>query len=127
MTRPMANAGIYFHTRFQESGWPKHGYEAQVNNSHRDPKKTGSLYAVSNVDKANHQDNEWFTEEIIVRGKNVVIKVNGETTVDFTEADDRQPGKDFTRILDEGTFAFQAHDPGSEVRFRNIMVKKLPQ
>ena len=79
---------------------------------------------MSNVDKANHKDDEWYTEEIIVRGKRIVIKVNGETTVDFTEAEDRKPGSDFTRILSEGTFAFQAHDPGSEVHFRNIMVKK---
>ena len=128
MTKPGANAGIYFHTKYQETGWPKHGYEAQVNATHGDPKKTGSLYAVSNVDKANHNDNEWYTEEIIVNGKNIKIVVNGETVVDFTEEDDRQPGKDFTRVLspEGGTFAFQAHDPKSEVHFRNIMVKKLP-
>ena len=128
LTKPGANAGIYFHTRYQEEGWPKHGYEAQVNATHRDPKKTGSLYAVENTDKANHKDNEWFTEEIIVSGRNIKIIVNGETVVDFTEEEDRQAGKDFTRILDKngGTFAFQAHDPQSEVHFRKIMVKKLP-
>ena len=128
MTKPGANAGIYFHTKYQETGWPKHGYEAQVNATHRDPKKTGSLYAVSNVDKANHKDNEWYTEEIIVNGKNIKIIVNGDTVVDFTEEDDRVAGKDFTRILSKegGTFAFQAHDPQSEVHFRKIMVKRLP-
>lgn len=126
MTKPGSNAGIYFHSKFQESGWPKFGYEAQVNNTHGDPKKTGSLYAVENVLKAPAKDNEWFTEEIIVKGRNIVIKVNGETLVDFTEQPDRQAGKDFTRKLDQGTFAFQAHDPKSEVHFRNIRVKKLP-
>ena len=128
MTKPGANAGIYFHTKYQEEGWPKHGYEAQVNATHRDPKKTGSLNAVVNTEKANHKDNEWFTEEIIVDGRNIKIIVNGETVVDFTEEEDRQAGKDFTRILskDGGTFAFQAHDPQSEVHFRKIMVKKLP-
>ncbi len=128
MTTPGSNSGIYFHTKYQESGWPKFGYEAQVNATHGDPKKTGSLYAVKNVDKANHKDNEWYTEEIIVEGKRIRIKVGGETVVDFTEEADRKAGSDFTRILDKegGTFAFQAHDPGSEVRFRNIRVKKLP-
>ncbi len=128
MTKPGANAGIYFHTKYQDTGWPKHGYEAQVNATHGDPKKTGSLYAVQNVDKANHEDNEWYTEEIIVNGRNIKIIVNGETVVDFTEEEDRLAGEQFTRILSKegGTFAFQAHDPKSEVHFRKVMVKKLP-
>ena len=126
MTRPRSNSGIYFHTKFQDKGWPKFGYEAQVNNTGGDPKRTGSLYAVKNVTEAPAKDNEWFTEEIIVEGKRIQIKVNGKTLVDFTEEPDRQPGKNFTRILSEGTFAFQAHDPGSEVHYRNIQVKRLP-
>jgi hypothetical protein len=30
------------------------------------------------------------------------------------------------RVLSSGTFALQAHDPGSEVRYRNIKVRMLP-
>ena len=125
-TLEKSNAGIYFHTKFQETGWPKHGYEAQVNNSHHDPKKTGSLYAVKNVFEAPAKDGEWFDYYIKVEGKHILIVVNGKTCVDFTEADDRATGKDFTRILDQGTFALQAHDPISKVYFRNIEVKRLP-
>src|ERR1700754_5156988 len=36
------NSGMYFRAEFGE-GWPK-GYEAQVNNTHKDPVRTGSLY-----------------------------------------------------------------------------------
>ena len=49
MTTPGSNAGIYFHTKYQPTGWPKYGYECQVNVSHQDPKKTSSLYSVDNV------------------------------------------------------------------------------
>jgi hypothetical protein len=128
MTKPRANAGIYFHTKYQDSGWPKFGYEAQVNATQGDPKKTGSLYAVKDVLEANHKDNEWYTEEIIVEGKRIQIIVNGKVVTDFTEEPDRKAGSDFTRILDKdgGTFAFQSHDPGSEVHFKNVRVKKLP-
>ena len=49
MTTPGSNAGIYFHTKYQGEGWPKFGYECQVNVSHKDPKKTSSLYGVVNV------------------------------------------------------------------------------
>ena len=123
-----SNSGIYFHTKYQQTGWPKAGYEAQVNNSGRDPKRTGSLYAVKNVvGKAPAKDEDWFTQEIIVKGKQIVIKVNGKTVVDYTEPKDRKPGKQFARILDQGTFAFQAHDPKSKVYFRKIQVKRLPK
>ena len=36
-----------------------------------------------------------------------------------------QPGKDFARKIAEGTFALQAHDPKSVVRYKNIRVKRL--
>ena len=44
MTFPKANSGIYIHTKFQASGFPKIGYEVQINNSHSDPRRTGRLY-----------------------------------------------------------------------------------
>lgn len=127
LTKKNSNGGIYFHTKFQEGGWPKYGFEAQVNNSYeRDRRKTGSLYAVKDVlDDAPAKDDEWFTEHIIVKGRNVVIKVNDKVVVDYTEPEDAKAGKDFTRKLDKGTFALQAHDPGSTVYFRNIRVKRL--
>ena len=46
MTTPGSNSGIYFHTAYQEGGWPSKGYEVQVNNSHTDPKRTAGLYAI---------------------------------------------------------------------------------
>ena len=125
MTKPKANAGIYFHTRYQAKGWPHGGFEAQVNNSHGDPKRTGSLYAVVDVLEAPAEDNEWFTEEIIVKGRNIKIVVDGKTVVDYTEPEDQEAGDPYERKLDSGTFAFQAHDPGSEVWFKDVMVKKL--
>ena len=126
LTKKNSNGGIYFHTKFQKTGWPKYGFEAQVNNSYkRDKRKTGSLYAVQDVLDPPAQDDKWFTEHIIVKGRRVVIKVDGKTVVDYTEPEDTTPGKDFTRKLDRGTFALQAHDPGSIVYFRNIRVKRL--
>lgn len=123
MTFPKANSGLYFHTKYQEKGWPEQGYEAQVNNSHKDPKRTGSLYNVRNVMEAAAKDNEWYTEEIIVEGKHIVIKANGKTLVDYVENPADIKGK---RKLSSGTFALQAHDPGSKVMYKNIMVKPLP-
>jgi hypothetical protein len=127
MTTPGSNAGIYFHTRYQKDGWPKYGYEAQVNITHGDPKKTGSLYGVVNVSNPPAKDNEWWTQHIIVKGKHIQIKINDKTVVDYTEPENKKAtSNQFERRLASGTFALQGHDPKSKVYFRNIRVKRLP-
>jgi hypothetical protein len=83
------------------------------------------LYAVKDVAEPAAKDNVWYTQEIIVQGKKVTLKVDGKTIVEYEEPADAKPGKDFTRVLGEGTFALQCHDPGSRVYFRNIQVKRL--
>ena len=70
------------------------------------------------------KDNEWFTYEIIVNGKNVKTIVNGKTITDFTEP--AEPAKGIPTVGEKGLFALQAHDPGSTVMFRNLQVKRLP-
>ena len=125
MTGPVSNGGIYFHTKYQADGWPKYGFECQVNNTHGDWKKTGSLYDVVNVPGSPAKDNEWWTQHIIVEGNTVTVKINGQILLEYREPPGAQPGKDFTRKLDQGTFALQAHDPKSVVRYKNIRVKRL--
>lgn len=122
MTRPGANSGIYFHTQFLKSGWPNRGYEAQVNNTQQDKKKTGGLYNVQDNYEAPVKDDEWFDYEIIVQGKHIVIKINGKTISDYTEPDDLQRPN---RQLSSGTFALQAHDPGSKVYYKEMYFKRL--
>lgn len=125
MTEPNSNGGIYFHTKYQDKGFPKYGFEAQVNQSHTDWKKTGSLYDVANVKETYVKDNEWYTETIIVKDKNVTIKINDKTVVDYNEPADQKAGAQYTRKIDEGTFALQGHDPKSFVHYKNIRVKRL--
>lgn len=122
MTRPGANSGIYFHTRFQDSGWPNRGYEAQVNNTQRDKKKTGGLYNVQDNFTPPVKDDEWFDYEIIVEDKHIVIKINGEIISDYEEPADLDRPQ---RQLSSGTFAIQAHDPGSTVYYKEMYFKEL--
>lgn len=121
-TYPEANSGIFFHTQFQEEGWPAYGYEAQVNATHSDPIKTGSLYGVENVmNDAPHEDNEWFTYHLKVEGNHITFSVNGDVVMDFTEPEDREG----TVKLSSGTIALQAHDPNSRIYFRDIKVRPI--
>ena len=127
MTTPGSNSGIYFHTAYQEGGWPSKGYEVQVNNSHTDPKRTAGLYAVKDNMEAPAKDGEWFTMQIVVQGKHVTTSVNGKTIVDYTEPDGvERPADMKARLISSGTFALQGHDPKSKVLVKNIMVKVLP-
>ncbi len=133
LAAPQADSGIFFHTAYQDKGWPAKGFEVQVNNTHRgvgdylERKKTGSLYGVRNVYKAMARDNEWFRLNILVRGKNVQIRVNDTLLVDYTEATPPLVAEgESGRVLGEGTFALQGHDPKSRVMFRSIRVRPLP-
>lgn len=128
MTEPNANSGIYFHTEWRDVGWPLKGYEVQVNQTHKDTRKTGGLYGIADVEgESPVADNEWYVEHIVVRGKRVVVRVNGVVTTDYTEPDGVVRSERWSgRLIGEGTFALQGHDPGSVVRFRQVWVKPLP-
>jgi hypothetical protein len=137
MTRPGSNGGIYILTELQDpaaglvraSGrFPSKGFEIQVNNSHRDRARTGSLYHVSDVlDTSPAKDDEWFTEHIIVKGETITVNVNGKQTVQWTQPADWTGGREGPgrRITGPGTIALQGHDPNSTVYYKNIRIKPL--
>ncbi len=127
-TFKLANSGIYFHTAYQETGWPNKGMEIQVNNSHIgegdyiELKKMASLYGVRNLYKTFGRDGEWVTIKARVESNRVQIWLNGLKTVDYL-----QPEKTFSiKRLDQGTFALQGHDSLSKMQYRSFKVRRLP-
>jgi hypothetical protein len=116
-----ANSGMYFRT-VKEKNFPT-GYEAQVNSTHGDPVKTGSLYNHVKVLEMHVPPDTWFTQEIEAVGNHIIIKVNGKTTVDYVDKTNYEGKK---HSFKEGHFAFQQHDPGSQVWIRKIEVMELP-
>lgn len=128
-TYRLANSGIYFHTEYQESGWPSHGIEIQVNNSHIgegdyiELKKMASLYGVRNIYKTFARDGEWMTVKARVESNHVQIWLNGLKTVDYV-----QPEKTFPSIkrLSKGTFCLQGHDSLSKMQYKSFRVRRLP-
>ncbi len=122
-----SNSGIFFHTQYQESGWPSHGYEAQVNSTHSDPRKTGSIYAVQDImNDAPSKDGQWFSYVIRVEGKSITVLIDGSVINEYTEPADASGDERFKdRCLSSGTFALQGHDPKSITYYRNIKVRAL--
>ena len=128
MTKAGSNGGVYVLTEYQEKGFPRKGFEIQVNNSHTDRIRSGSLYHVQDVlDNSPAKDDEWFTEHIIVKDKTIVVKVNDKEVVNWTQDDKWDGGREGSgRVISSpGTIAFQAHDPKSVVYYRNVRIKPL--
>jgi hypothetical protein len=123
LTVPNSNGGIYFHTAYQDRGFPRAGIECQVNVSHGDWIKTGSLYGLVNIGLTSAKDNQWWTQHIIVRGRKVTVKIDGKTVIEYNQPPISPEGRG--KRLSEGTFALQAHDPKSIIRYKNIRVKRL--
>ncbi|MDX2035199.1 MAG: DUF1080 domain-containing protein [Isosphaeraceae bacterium] len=118
------NSGMYFRT--PKEGTFSKGYEAQINSTHTDPIKTGSVYTMVHIFDQLVPPDTWFTQEVEVRdidyrGKMVTqikVKVNDKLLYEYL---------DHARTWKEGHFAFQQHDPGSKVSLRKIEVLELPR
>ncbi len=118
-----SNSGIYIRTRYQRASWPDYGFECQVANGYGDPRKTASLYAIADIAESPAEDDAWFHYHIKVEGDRVRIWIDGELAQDWTQPDD---WNNANRNLDNpGTFALQAHDPGSTVLYRNLKYRPL--
>lgn len=120
MINDKGNSGQYFRTEFGPN-FPK-GYEAQINATHTDKIRTGSLYLpnvkeVLVLNDAPHKAGEFFTQEVICMDDTITIIVNGKKTVDNW--------KDPMARYKKGHFALQGHDPGTVVTFKKIEVKEL--
>ncbi len=129
---PNANSGIFFHTDTSVRDVKNHlakGYEVQLNSSEKEKRKTGSLYAIMDLDKSPVDESKWFDVYVRVEGKRILVKINDKVTVDYTEPEkpERTPERK-ERLLDPlgGAIALQAHDPGSVFYFKEIKVRKLP-
>jgi 3-keto-disaccharide hydrolase len=130
---PNSNSGVFFHTDFSVRDKRMHlgtGYELNLNNSPTEKRKTGSLYAIEDITVSPIADEtKWFDVHLIVRGNTITIKLNGETTVEYTEPPNpERPPSRVNRLLDPngGAIALQAHDPNSIFYFKDVRIKVLP-
>ncbi len=117
------NSGMYFRT--PKGNTFTNGYEAQINSTHADPIKSGSIYTFVHIYDILVPPDTFFTQEVEVkdvnfRGKtvtNIKVRINGKLLYEFN---------DFARTWTTGHFAFQQHDPGSRVTIRKVEVMELP-
>lgn len=129
-SEPGSNSGFFFHTDRELRGgkYLNKGYEVQLNSSAKEKNKTGSLYAVVQVAESPVDETEWFTIRIRVQGKRILVYVNDQQMVDYTEPENpERPASRAKRLIDPngGALAIQAHDPGSVFYFKEIRLREL--
>lgn len=116
------NSGVYFRTT-RRPGFMD-GYEAQVDSTHKDPIRTGSLYGFCHVYPQHVKPNTWFTYELEVRDDvwrkremtRIKVTIDGKELYEYL---------DFAKTYPAGYFGFQQHDPGSKVSIRKVEVMPL--
>jgi len=124
LARYRSNGGVYVMTEFQPEGFPGKGFEIQVNNSHSDRIRTGSLYHVVDLSNIPGKDDEWIPMEIKGEGNTISISLKGQEVVRWTQPADWQGAYDTPdRKIGPGTIAFQSHDAYSMTAYANIRLK----
>ena len=127
-----SNSGIFVHTDMTTRDRALHlakGYEIQLNSSEREKRKTGSLYAVIDLDKSPVDESQWFHVRVTVRSKRITVHLNDRQVIDYAEPEGVQrPAERAGRVLDAngGGIALQAHDPKSVFYFKDIRIRRLP-
>jgi hypothetical protein len=131
--QPGAESALCFHTKAQPVTAPSPGFQVLLANDARGPngfiqrRKTGSLCGVRHVWKQFIRDKEWFALNILVRQKQIQVRVNDMLVVDYIEPEDAfSASADFDCRIGHGTFALEAINPQGTTFFRNIRVRPLP-
>jgi hypothetical protein len=126
LARYRSNGGVYVMTEFQPQGFPGKGFEIQVNNSHSDRIRTGSLYHVVDLSSIPAKDDEWIPMEIKAERDTITVALKGQEVVRWTQPTDWQSNYDTaSRRIGPGTIAFQSHDTYSVTAYSNIRIKLL--
>jgi len=108
-----ANSGIYFRCLDAKKITDRTCYEANIFDQRSDPSYgTGAITRYVEVDPMPKAGGKWNTYEVTVKGRDVTVVLNGQTTAKLRNG-----------MFDEGPIALQ-HGAGA-IKFRKVEVKAL--
>ena len=131
-----SNSGLFFRTVEPTEAAPSNGYEVQLQNTlgpggRTDPDDygdgfgTGAIFRRQPARYVNADDGEWFHLTLVCVGNRMATWVNGLQVTDFTDDREPDPNPRKGRRDEPGYLVLQAHDPGTDVSFRNVRVQEL--
>ena len=127
-----ANSGVFIRLPEQpKDPWyaVHNGYEVQIDAGGDDWHCTGAIYSLSKVSKRTQKPRgDWNTMDIVLKGQETVIYLNGEKVDDFFGFQSVPARKEWYEPVrgprpDAGYFGLQNHDQSSVVYFREVSVK----
>jgi hypothetical protein len=107
------NSGILFRTSGQ--GLRGRHYEIQLHDVEGAHYPTGSLYSFKRSVYPKIEPEVWFPFQLVVQGKNCLVRINGDTVLEYDRLEN----------LEEGNIELQAHAPGMWTEFKQIRAKRL--
>ena len=122
---PGTNSGIFFRVPAMEKAgkYLNGAYEAQIQNDGKNDCYTGGLWIrAPRTDPSPVKPDEWFEVHIIAIGDKVTLKINGETTCEYSKAIEKQGWMSHPA---SGYIALQGHGPGHKPVFRKISIKPI--
>lgn len=128
-----ANSGVFFRAMKGTEKDPSNGYEMQIQHDfkNKDRKQpldygSGGIYRRLGARYVVADNNEWFTETLIVQGDRIATFVNGYPVLHWV--DDRAANENPRRGLrvEAGHFSLQGHDPTTDLLFRSLRLHDLP-
>jgi hypothetical protein len=127
------NSGVFFRAMPGTEAAPSNGYEFQIQNGVKNNDRTqpadfgtGAVFRRIAARRVVSSDREWLAATLVAEGPHITTWVDGVQVVDWT--DDR-PANENPREglrLEPGHFSLQAHDPTTNLQFRNIRIADLP-
>jgi hypothetical protein len=107
------NGGIIFRNTGHGPGTRR--YEIQLHDVEGAHYPTGSLYSFKRATYPKIEPEVWFPFQLIVKDRNCLVRVNGDTVMEYAGLDN----------LEEGSIALQAHAPGRWTEFKQIQIKRI--
>jgi hypothetical protein len=108
---PNHNGGVFFRSV------PKgaRGYEIQLHDVEGAHYATGSLYTLKRAAYPRIKPEEWFLFQLVAQGPNCLVRINGDTVLEYDKLDN----------LAAGRIELQAHDPGKWIEYKQIKIRRL--
>lgn len=108
------NGGILVRSTGRGLAGSRH-YEIQLHNVEEAHYPTGSLYHYKRSVYPRIEDEKWFPVQIRLQGRQCLVRVNGDTVLQYDQLEN----------LDAGFIELQAHQRGSWLEFKEIRLKRV--
>jgi hypothetical protein len=109
------NGGVMFRSKPGAAGGRGQSYEIQLHDVEGAHYATGSLYSFKRAIYPRIEPERWFLLQLVVQGSRCLVRINGETVLEY----------DGLQNLEAGRIELQAHDAGRWIEYKQIKIRRL--